>query len=98
MIGPPNVYSYCGTVRSVFDGVPSGPHVAQSIGLPVDVLPLVNGCASLPVTYARQLSLLSESRNDPLKRLPPDLVIMLTTPPLNRPNSAETPSVATVVS
>ena len=46
----------------------------------------------------RQLSLLSVSRKEPLKRLPPDLVTALTTPPVKRPNSAEMPPVATVVS
>ena len=46
----------------------------------------------------RQLSLFSVSRNEPLNRLPPDLVMTLTTPPLNRPYSAEMPAVATVVS
>ncbi len=38
---------------------------------------------------ARHESLVNESRNDPLKLLPPDLVIMFTTPPLKRPYSAE---------
>jgi hypothetical protein len=38
------------------------------------------------------------SRNEPLNRLPPDLVIMFTTPPLKWPNSAETHSEAMVVS
>ena len=46
----------------------------------------------------RHLSLFSVSRNEPLKRLPPDLVMMFTTPPPKRPYSAETPAVATVVS
>ncbi len=46
----------------------------------------------------RHLSLFSVSRNEPLKRLPPDLVMMLTTPPPNRPYYAEMPAVATVVS
>src|SRR5262249_40694324 len=40
-------------------------------------------------TSDRQLSLFSVSRNDPEKRLPPDLVTMFTTPPVNRPYSAE---------
>ena len=47
---------------------------------------------------ARQLSLFRLVRNVPLKRLPPDLVMALTTPPLKRPNSAETPDVVIVVS
>ena len=34
-------------------------------------------------------SLVNDTRNDPLKTLPPDLVIVLTTPPWNRPYSAE---------
>ena len=46
----------------------------------------------------RHLSLLSDSRKLPENWLPPDFVMMLTTPPLNRPNSAETPPLATVVS
>ena len=50
------------------------------------------------VRNARQLSLMSVSRNEPLKRLPPDFVITLTTPPPNRPYSAEIPAVAMVVS
>src|SRR5215471_12453206 len=98
MTGPPNVYSYCGTTRSVFDEVPLTPQVSHSSGEPVATLPTRYGCASLPVTNARQLSLLSVSRNDPVNVLPPDFVTMLTTPPLKWPNSAETPSLATVVS
>src|SRR5499427_1285115 len=98
MTGPPNVYSYCGTTRSVFDEVPLTPQVSHSSGAPVATLPTRYGCASLPVTNARQLSLLSVSRNDPVNVLPPDFVTMLTTPPLKWPNSAETPSLATVVS
>ena len=47
---------------------------------------------------ARQLSFSSDRRNDPSRRLLPDFVIALTTPPLNRPNSAETDEVDTVVS
>ena len=47
---------------------------------------------------ARQSSLFSDSRNEPLKSLPPDLVSTLTTPPPKRPYSAEMPPVATVVS
>ena len=37
-------------------------------------------------------------RNDPLNSFPPCLVIVLTTPPENRPYSAETDPVWTVVS
>src|SRR5256885_13385006 len=84
-IGPPNVYSYCGTLASILDGPPFGPHVSQSISAPVATLPVRNGWASLPVTYARHLSLYSVSRKLPLKMLPPDLAIMVTTPPLNPP-------------
>jgi len=40
----------------------------------------------------------SESRREPLNSLPPDFVIVLTTPPVKRPNSAEMPPVRTVVS
>ena len=47
---------------------------------------------------ARQLSLLSVSRSDPLNRFPPDLVMTFTTPPPNRPYSADIPAVAIVVS
>ena len=36
--------------------------------------------------------------NEPLNALPPDLVIALTMPPENRPNSADTPAVEIVVS
>ena len=46
----------------------------------------------------RQSSLFSDSRKLPENWFPPDFVMMLTTPPLNRPNSAETPPLATVVS
>ena len=46
----------------------------------------------------RHMSLLIELRKLPENRLPPDFVMMLTTPPLNRPNSADTPPLATVVS
>ena len=38
---------------------------------------------------AAQASLVNEVRNDPLNRLLPDLVTMLTTPPWKRPYSAE---------
>ena len=38
---------------------------------------------------ARQASLANDVRNEPEKLLPPDLVIVLTTPPWNRPYSAE---------
>src|SRR5512134_2509762 len=38
---------------------------------------------------APHLSLRTVARNDPLNVLPPDLVIVLATPPENRPNSAE---------
>ena len=46
----------------------------------------------------RQSSLLIDSRKVPLKRSLPDLVMAATSPPPNRPNSADTPAVATVVS
>jgi hypothetical protein len=48
--------------------------------------------------FSVQSSLVNESRNDPENSLPPDLVKVLTTPPVNRPNSAEIPPVRTVVS
>jgi len=40
----------------------------------------------------------SQHRKEPLKSLPPDFVIMLTTPPVKWPYSAEMPPVSTVVS
>src|SRR5260221_4004695 len=46
----------------------------------------------------RHASLLSVVRNDPLNVFPPDLVIALTTPPPNRPYSAEIAPVDTFVS
>ena len=46
----------------------------------------------------RQSSLSSVTRKEPLKLLPPDFVIALTTPPVKRPNSAEMPEVDVVVS
>ena len=46
----------------------------------------------------RQSSLVNVVRSDPLNRSPPDLVMALTTPPVNRPYSAEIPDVDTVVS
>src|SRR5256885_14794330 len=98
MIGPPNVYSYCGMTRFTFVGVPLGPQVSQSISAPVATFPTRNGCASFPEMYPRQLSLFSVSRNEPEKMLPPDFVTTFTTPPLKWPNSADTPSVATGVS
>ena len=61
--------------------------------------PLAAGAKfAFPVTSSRQLSLFIDSRNEPLNRLLPDLVMTLTMPPLNRPYSAETPSLAIVVS
>ena len=54
--------------------------------------------ASLNGDVARQSSLLNDWRYDPLNVSLPDLVIALTSPPPKRPNSAETPEVATVVS
>src|SRR3954468_9725535 len=59
---------------------------------------VLSSFVSLNGVVVRQLSLLNELRNDPLKRLPPDLVIALTSPPPKRPYSAEIPAVATVVS
>jgi hypothetical protein len=38
------------------------------------------------------------SRSEPVNWLPPDLVIVLTTPPVKPPYSAEMPAVMTVVS
>ena len=45
-----------------------------------------------------QLSLLSVTRAEPLNELPPCFVTALMTPPVKRPNSAETPDVIVVVS
>ena len=47
---------------------------------------------------AFQPSLMNVVRKDPEKLLPPDFVIMLTTPPWNRPYSAEMLPVDTLVS
>ena len=46
----------------------------------------------------RQSSLVIVLRYEPEKVLPPDLVTAFTTPPVNRPYSAEIPDVVTVVS
>ena len=51
----------------------------------------IGGCA-------RQSLLLSVTRNDPEKLLPPCFVMALMTPPVKRPYSAETPEVIVVVS
>ncbi len=53
---------------------------------------------SSPALLDFQLSLPRLARNEPEKRLPPDLVSMLTTPPWKRPYSADTPEVEVVVS
>ncbi len=47
---------------------------------------------------AAQESLTNDTRNDPLNELPPDFVIMLTTPPWSRPYSAEMLAVEIFVS
>src|SRR5262245_27372235 len=47
---------------------------------------------------ADQASFVRVVRNEPEKRLPPDFVIVLTMPPVNRPNSAETDDTVVVVS
>ncbi len=47
---------------------------------------------------SRQLSFVKVVRNEPLKSLPPDFVTAFTSPPENRPNSAETAPLVTVVS
>src|SRR6267154_2683315 len=108
MIGPPNVYSYVGTL--VFSFVSRGyaapsaqaslasrPHAATVVGTTAVRLPGTAAPAGRSVSD-RQLSLLYVSRNEPLNELPPDFVMTLITPPVNRPNSADTPAVATVVS
>src|ERR1051326_149238 len=48
--------------------------------------------------FSVQFGFVSESRIDPEKSLPPDFVIVLTTPPVKRPYSAEMPPLRTVVS
>src|SRR6185503_16750926 len=75
----------------------SSPHASTGDGI-VFVRSFGTKARSGIIVYPRQLSLLSVSRNEPLNLLPPDLVTTLTTPPLKRPNSAEMPAVATVVS
>src|SRR5262252_8530711 len=108
MSGPPNVYSYVGTVtfRRVSRGycapsphasVALTPHASTALGT-IRVRLLGTAAPFGSSVYDRQLSLLSVSRNDPLNVFPPDFVMTFTTPPVNRPNSAETPAVATVVS
>src|SRR5687767_11275104 len=47
---------------------------------------------------SRHAGLVRLSRKDPEKVFPPDLVMVLTTPPVNLPYSAEIPPVITVVS
>src|SRR5205085_11340059 len=47
---------------------------------------------------ADHAGLVRESRSAPENSLPPDLVMVLTTPPLKRPYSAEIAPVSTVVS
>src|SRR5204863_8917467 len=109
MTGPPPVYSYVGITR--FVRVSRGycepvsqtsfaliPHTASCVEPTVPVrLPGTRAPTGSSV-YDRQLSLLSVSRNVPVNVLPPDFVTTLITPPPNRPNSADTPAVATVVS
>src|SRR5437870_11818413 len=108
MIGPPMVYSYVGMTRFVrvsrgycapvsHASFAAMPHAATVDGTTAVRLFGTREPAGMSV-YDRQLSLLSVSRNEPLKLLPPDFVMTLMTPPLNRPNSAEMPAVATVVS
>ena len=53
---------------------------------------------SLDGETADQASFVSVVRTEPEKRLPPDFVIVLTTPPVNRPNSDETELTVVVVS
>ena len=75
------------------------PHTASCVEPTVPVrLPGTQGCPRAAACTDRQLSLLSVSRNVPVNVLPPDFVTTLITPPPNRPNSADTPAVATVVS
>ena len=58
----------------------------------------VDSRASPAGVCADQRGLLSESRSEAERSLPPDFVIVLTTPPLKRPYSAEIAPVSTVVS
>ena len=68
------------------------PSVASKVGLIVSSCSIVNGVGSV------QLSFLRVVRKLPLNSLLPDLVSMLTTPPVKFPYSAEMPPVKTVVS
>ena len=54
----------------------------------VDVVEVI-GLAGDAASWTVQLSLRRLSRNEPVNSLPPDLVIVLTTPPVKRPYSAE---------
>ena len=67
----------------------------------VGVMPLTReslGWAISNGVRLRHFSLLIVVRNEPVMVLPPDLVIVLTTPPANRPNSAEMEDVDVLVS
>src|SRR4051812_9630349 len=63
----------------------------------------LSGCTTLvigswkSVTFVHE-GLVTVSRSEPLNSLPPDFVMVLTTPPVKRPYSAETPLVRRVVS
>ncbi len=57
-------------------------------------LVLLNGAGTSEI----QSSLVRLSRKEPCNSLPPDLVIVLTTPPEKRPYSAEMPETEVVVS
>src|SRR6185369_4192895 len=97
-MGPPNVYSYVGTTWLNFTSPGYGESAATvAVGTVCVRSPGIDAPAGSDVS-ARQLSLARESRKDPPKRFPPDLVTTLMTPPLKRPYSAEIPAVATVVS
>ena len=77
------------------------PIVASQVG--TTLLTKVPSCGLTPVEvrYAEvdcQESFVSVARREPLNVLPPDFVIVLMTPPVNRPYSAETDEVVVVVS
>src|SRR5258706_14761735 len=66
--------------------------------LRVDDLPCALNAVKSAGLLATHASLFNVTRSEPEKLLPPDFVIVLTTPPWKRPYSAETLDVEVVVS
>src|ERR1051325_2654751 len=67
--------------------------------VPSYTLMALSGCLEVSIGVSEiQSALVTLSRNEPEDSLPPDLVSVLTTPPLNRPYSAEIAPVRIVVS